>query len=217
VAELADFALVGVFGFLVAVSELCVRYTDAPLRALRTRPAAGYMLVNVLATIAALAAMKAFDLRFGTTTDNVRWARVVIAGFGAIAFFRSSFFLGRHDSKRGGPVRVLQALLDASDRAIARQRAFQKATGVPAIVAGLTFAEARDALPTYCFGLMAVSDDEQREVGEQIRGLEDTDMPDTTKVEALGLVLINVVGEDVVRRAVQNVKDARDNPATPGG
>lgn len=211
--ELLDFGLVALAGLLVAVAELTSRYPDAPGRALRTWPAGFYILINIGATAGALAALKAFDVRFGTAPENIRWARDVVAGFGAIAFFRSAFFIGRSNAGRG-PLRMLQALLGASDRAIDRQRAEQRADVVRDIAAGLSFADVRDALPTYCIALMSnATDAEQEGLVTQVTALDAADMPDTTKVEALALSLMDLVGEDTLRAAVSNVRAAHDDEA----
>lgn len=196
----------GLFGFIVAAAEIAHRYPDAPTKAIFSPPGLLYIVVNMGATVAALAAMKAFDLRLGVEDDDARWARVVIAGFGAVAFFRSSFFLGRRDTGQG-PVRVLRGILGATDRAIDRHRAEERARAVRPIMAGLTFDQVRDALPSYCLSVMQnVSDEEARELGQQVRAIEMASMTDAAKVETLALTLIQLVGEPVLRTAVKNIR-----------
>ena len=74
-------------------------------------------------------------------------------------------------------------------------------------MAGLTFDQVRDALPSYCLSVMQnVSDEEARELGQQVRAIEMASMTDAAKVETLALTLIQLVGEPVLRTAVKNIR-----------
>ena len=83
-------------------------------------------------------------------------AQVLLAGFGTMAFFRTSLFtlrVGEADVAIG-PAAVLQVILDAADRACDRFRAGPRSSDVIRIMRGVTFERARIALPLHCFALM---------------------------------------------------------------
>jgi hypothetical protein len=55
-----DFILVAALGAVVGAAELVSRYRDAPSGALRSAAAAFYIFLNVAASLAALALIRAF-------------------------------------------------------------------------------------------------------------------------------------------------------------
>jgi hypothetical protein len=199
-------------GGAIGISELISRYRDAPLRALLTQPASLYIAFNAAAAILALAAVRQFHLledKNATDLTNVLILQTVVAGVSAMALFRTSVFTIRvGNSDIGiGPAAFLQILLNAADRACDRTRAKPRATAVQAIMAGISFQKASVALPTLCFGLMQnVSSDEQGAFSSAVRQLKDAPMDDAFKGNSLGLALMNLVGENVLRQAVDMLR-----------
>src|SRR5205823_896422 len=67
--------------------------------ALYTRPALFYILLNIAASVAALALTRAFGWTFGASgkpgDTTVRWTQALVAGIGAMALFRTSLFTDR--------------------------------------------------------------------------------------------------------------------------
>ena len=122
------YVLVGALGAAVAIGELVSHYRDAPMRALATFPALLYIGINAGASLGALALIRAFDWKFGmngTSSDaDVRWTQTLVAGFGALAFFRSSLFIANIGGQDIGigPSAFLQSVLDAADRGVDRAR-----------------------------------------------------------------------------------------------
>src|SRR5688500_17683994 len=86
-----SYVLVCGIGVLVGVGELVSRYRDAPEQAVRTVPAAIYIALNAGASIAAFFLVLAYDMAPGRG-DGPAITRVMLAGFGAMAFFRTSIF-----------------------------------------------------------------------------------------------------------------------------
>jgi hypothetical protein len=225
----ADWVAVALIGAAVGIGELVARYRDAPTRAVFTLPASLYVVINLLAALAALALLRALGVAFGSTagtasTGGVRLdvPQVLGAGFGAMAILRSSVFTARLGDQDVpiGPSSFLQIILDAADRAVDRLRAQARATAVGRIMADVSFAKARTALPTYCFALMQnLPKEDQEQFGRQIAALGAADMADHLKALALGLALMNVVGEDVLLAAITSLADEiRDAaPSPPGG
>lgn len=113
-----------------------------------------------------------------------------------------------------GPAAFLQILLDAADRATDRARARPRATAIKDIMSGISFDRSKEALPSLCFALMqGLTPEEQKSFGFQVAGLEASKMEDTLKSNALGLNLMNLVGEPVLRQAVNIMRS--DIKASP--
>ncbi len=132
-------ALIGV---AVGATEMMARYRDRPFAPMLSLPGIVYIVVN------AGAAALAFYLvpKMGLKLDPVM--HVLLAGLGAMAFFRSGLFtvrLGDADVAVG-PNLILQIMLQALDRSHDRQRAVPRADHTNRIMAGVSFADSRSAI-----------------------------------------------------------------------
>src|SRR5262249_11992187 len=89
-----DYAVVAMLGALVGGAELVSRYRDAPARAVFNLPAAIYIALNVVASLAALIIIRIYGWTFGISSGAaaVRWGQVGCAGTAAMALFRTSLF-----------------------------------------------------------------------------------------------------------------------------
>lgn len=205
------YAAVFAFGTLVGVAELVARYRDAPLSAVTTGAAVVYILINAIAAGFALWLIEVNGWTFGGTAPAaVAAAQVLVAGFGAIAFFRSSLFTLRvgDSDVQIGPSAFLNIILNAADRSVDRARAEARAKAVSEIMAEVSFAKAKDALTTYCLALMQnVPADEADRLGEAVKSLANAAMSEDVKTLNLGLLLMTLVGEEVLRTAVENLGD----------
>ena len=206
-----DYVAVALIGGLVGLGELIARYRDAPGTALRNAAAGLYIGINAAAALAALGLVRAFGWTFGTESgEALRWTQVLIAGFGAMAIFRSALFIVRAgDQDVGvGPSGFLQVVLNAADRAVDRRRAGARAGEVSRAMDGVAFAKAAEALPSYCLALMQnASEDEKVALANQVTLLRDAHMEDRAKSLALRLALMNVVGRGVLEAAVLTLRD----------
>src|SRR5438477_4604314 len=92
-----DDVIVLAIAILIGVGELVSPYRDAPLQALKTPQAALYIAINALAAIGALAALVIFGWTPASSSGPLvtRILRILTAGFGAMAVFRSSLFVVR--------------------------------------------------------------------------------------------------------------------------
>ncbi len=202
---IVDLAIVAWFSGFVAYGELVSRYHDSPARLVGAPPTPFYLLINIAAGIAALLIVN----RLGVTADTKapRLYAILLAGFGAIAFFRTSLFTLRvADADIGiGPSAVLQSLLAAADRMIDRDQAQGRATDVAGIMRDVDFAKARAALPSLCFLLVEnITPSDQEGVRQQIDRLaEAVDVSTDQKAIILGVYLIRQVGAHVLDLAVQ--------------
>jgi hypothetical protein len=188
---------------------LVSRYKDAPLRVLLTVPAVFYIGLNGTAAAIAMAVVHKVPWLSDdgdASAPSRLLIRALVAGTSAMAVIRASLFTIRvgNTDVSVGPAAFLQIILAAADRACDRERAGPRALAMQDIMAGISFQRAKLALPLFCFNLMQnVSADEQRTFGTIVNGLERTEMDDVFKANNLGLQLMNVVGEGVLRQAVK--------------
>jgi hypothetical protein len=203
-----DAAVVAVLGASVGAAELISRYRDAPGRALRCRAALGYVGLNLIAALAALALIHAFDWRFGFAANSaqLRWIRVLIAGFGSMALLRSSLLLIRvgNQDVSVGPAAFLSILLETTDREVDRQRGQARSSEVRSLVADIPWSRARAELPALCLGLMQNATlEEQTALAGAVRDIAAGDLDDDVRVYLVGLELLNFAGIGVLRGAVE--------------
>jgi hypothetical protein len=214
----ARYAAVALFGILVGMTELISRYRDKPTAPLGTVPGLIYIATNAIASIAALWVLQRQNVNFdfgGKLPPEL--GQVLLAGFGTMFLFRSALFVVRvGDSDVAiGPAAVLQIILNAADRACDRLRAGPRSEHVYKIMRGVSFERARIALPLHCLGLMQnVSIAEQTQLMQTIDALASKSMSDEVKAYNLGLLMMNVVGEDVLERAVGVLGPLILGPAT---
>lgn len=202
-----DFAVVLVLGALVGGGELISRYRDAPTKALRSTPALFYLGVNAAAAVSALALVRVFGWTFGVSgnPDALRWVQVLVAGFSAMALFRSSLFVVRAGTQDigVGPSGFLQVVLAAADAAVDRLRGTDRSVVVVKIMKPVSFEKAQSALPTYCIALMQnISAQDLKDLGNGVKSIAADSMDAGAKSLCLGLLLMNYVGDEVLKAAV---------------
>jgi hypothetical protein len=215
----AYYIIASLIGLVVGASELISRYRDEPRAALWSTSSMLYIFVNAGASVIALYFIEVYDWRFGLTTspDGLSITRTLIAGFGALALFRSSLFTIRMDGQPLpiGPGIVLHIILAATDRAVDRMRAAPRAVAAT-IMRGIPFQRAVEALPIFCFAIMQnVSESEQKRIGSELAKLAASSISDQVKAYVLGLTLLDVVGERVLRTAVETLRQDLQKPPEP--
>ncbi len=199
-----DAAIAALLGGVVGASEIVSRYRDAPESAVKTIPAKFYVVLNALASLAALGLIH-HNHWFGD-----RWVQVMMAGVSSMAFFRSSLFLVRAGDKDigVGPSGFLQIFLTAADREVDRIRAKARSGDVGEIMKPVNYVKAFPVLPPYCLALMQnVSPEDQQGLARDLKTLDERQIDPTVKAQLLGLALINVVGVDVLKAAVTALGD----------
>lgn len=197
--DIANYGYVIEIGLLVGGTEMISRYRDDPFAPLVSTPGIFYVLIN------GGAAALAYYLMDPLKVSLPEPMKTLLAGVGAMAFFRSGVFTARVGTTdvQVGPNLVLQVMLQALDRAYDRQRAVPRSTAVTEIMRGVAFDQVKEALPTLCFDLMQnVSATEIAAISAQVSELAGAAMSDDAKMLSLGLALINVVGEDTLRAAL---------------
>lgn len=201
------YLLVFAAGALVGLAELLSRHRDYPRQAALSAPSFGYLVLNGVLSVVALLIVSLSPpdwLKSGTALDPVK--TVLVVGFGAAAFFRSSFFkLRTPDGDISvGPGLIIDVFLKVIDDAVDRKLGEQRLDEASTIMAGVNFAKAAKALPTYCFaGLRRLSPEAQQQAALQIKALNDaSDMDDQTKAVALGLAIMSLTGRPILQKAV---------------
>lgn len=212
-----DYLGVAVFGALVGLAELVARYRDEPARAVNTGPSYLYVAVNALVSVGALAIIHAYGWAPGVSAGTealrgkpvaVRLTQVLLAGFGAMAFLRTSVFTLRISNQDVGigPSAVVQSLLRAVDAAVDRLRALGRDKAVTTIMEQVSFEKAYQVLPAHCLALMQnLPQEDQVALARQVEGISRMNVGDRIKSRFLGLALINIVGEDVLLTAVNSL------------
>ncbi len=203
-AYLTVFVLAALVGF----GELVARYRDAPSDVARRVPALLYVAINGLAGLTALFVIDVFDSTFGAPAGfPALIVQISTAGFTAMAVLRSALFTVRvgDSDVHAGPNALIKIILDAADRAVDRGRAQRRSQAVREIMEKVDFDEAKKKLPSDCVALMQnVTAEEQEAVTKEVTSLESVqDLGNMPRARQLGLVLMNVVGEDVLRESVK--------------
>jgi hypothetical protein len=207
-----DGLIVFLIGSSVGVGELVARYRDEPRRAILTRPAMLYVGINGFASIFALVAIRTFGWTTdaASTDEATRLVNLLLAGFGAMAVFRTSLFVVRVGTNDVGvgPVAFLQILLGATDRGVDRKRASERAEKVVRIMGNLDPSLAYNALPAFAIMLMQnLTLEDQQAIGDQVKALaQPSDVPEQAKILNVGLLLMNFVGEEVLEDAVRGIR-----------
>jgi hypothetical protein len=218
----ADYVIVFVVGGFLGLCELLSRYRDEPFRAVLNLPAIAYIMINAGAALLALLLINVWQPDFGLDpakeAEKLRVIRILVAGLGAMAFFRSSIFnfrIGETDVPLG-PSLIMQVLLDVTDRAVDRGRAAPRGAVVSEVMVDIDFEKASLALPAYCFALMQnVTKEEQSAIGQQVQALNTPNISPPIRSYLLGLVLLNIVGETVLREAIKHLRPHITVPPPP--
>lgn len=208
--DFVDYTLVILLGMLVGFIEIVSRYQDAPFRTALTWPGLFYMLINGLVAGSALWLLRIFGWNFtpeAMDAEFKRWNEVLIAGLGAMALFRSALFvIGKEEREVSvGPNAILQILLSAIDKEVDRYRGQERAASVRAIMQNVHYEDAISDLTVISGALMQnlKSEDQARINISKLRELIDVaSNDDDVRKYLLGLRIIDVVGEDILRQAI---------------
>ena len=200
--------IAGALSGLVGFAELLARYRSDPSFAYKTLAAITYIGINAAAGIGALYLVHAFNWNFGQTKNVTLW-QILVAGFGAVALFRSSLFTTRVGSTdvNVGPSVVLSALLDACDRQVDRQSADKLADVMKdENLVQLDPQAVMTALPVLCLALMQnfAAEDQALLGTELLKIRNDTTLSDATKMRAVVVQLAKFLGDIVVTRVLKN-------------
>jgi hypothetical protein len=211
-----DWSAAILLGVSVGIGELISRYRDEPYRAIISLPAIVYLIVNGAASAGALVLINAFGITFGfdpqdpQTLPELRVTRVLVAGFGAMAFFRSSFFVVRVESQdvQVGPQSFLNAILKATDTAVDRGRALARADEVKRAMKDVDWEKAKSSLPAFCKALRQnLSDTDKNAIDREMQSIQGSDSEKEVKVFNMGLLLMDYMGFRALSAARNTLED----------
>lgn len=199
--------IAGSLAGLVGAAEIVARYRSEPLFALKRATAMVYILINIAAGVGALVLVRAFGWTFGQT-ENVDLWRSLVAGFGALAIFRSSLFVTKigENEVNVGPSQVLTSILAAFDSAIDRKCAEKLADGLSqGQLDKLDPERVMSTLPVLCLALMQnfSSADQALLAGELVKIEQNKTLRPRAKMQATIVQLSKFLGNDLVGKVLQ--------------
>lgn len=201
----AEYAGVSLLGAAVGLGELVSRYKDDPWSAIKSWAGKIYLLINAAAAAGALGLILTYDWKLGASGDAVAPTRLLVAGTGAMALFRSSLFTVRigNADVGVGPSTFLSLILAACDRGVDRKRAESRARDAWRVMHNVDYEKAQVSLPTVSLALMQnLDDNDQTLLANQLdRISKDEDISTHAKALALGLALSRAVGFSVLTEA----------------
>jgi len=212
--------IVGAIAGLVGLAELVSRYRSDPTFVLRKSTAAWlYIGLNAAAGVTALFLIRAFGWTFGQTSNVELW-QILVAGFGAIAFFRSSLFITKigNSTVPVGPALVLGSLLDACDRDVDRKSAEDMSkVMMQDHLGGLDPVTVQYALPVLTLALMQnFQPGEQAQLAADLANVRGDDkLSAEAKMRAVTVQLAKYLGSDLVVHVLTNARDVFVAPTTP--
>ncbi len=192
------------------MTQILSRYRDVPLVVLREWPAWTYVGTNAAAGVLALLVIDATGWTFGDDLKPgvQRGLQTAVAAFGALAVMRTAVLQIRVNDREVnvGPS-LLNALLEFTANGMARKRAGHVDKVVREIMVEVNFDRAKEQLPSYCFSLMRTSEEEQKAVSREITSLDVPTLGNRTKSLLLGIVLLELVGEEMLADAVETLRE----------
>ena len=200
-----DYVIAAALGATVGLAELVSRYRDEPFQAVKSFPGWCYIGLNAAASAGALLLIIVFNVDFSLTGDNLIYARVLAAGIGSMALFRSAVFLHRVGDQdvEIGPASLLKILLGVIDQSVDRVRAEERAKTVEEIMKDVSFKKGGTTLPVLVNALMQrITAEDNERIATKVSLLRDIDISDRMKSITLGLTLMDYVGADVLRSSV---------------
>jgi hypothetical protein len=196
-------------GYGAALAELLSRYSDGVKRIFQLKESNFYLVLNGAIALIAYAAIKQYSL--SGYLENSPLSQAIVAGFSAMALLRSSIAsikLGQ-TTVQAGLAPILQVFLNTVDRAFDRKRSQMNIAEIKEIMKDVDFGKAVKSLPTTCLSLMQnVSHDEGAKMGADVLELENNAMEQEAKAIILGIIINKVTGPDLLRSAVNSLKNS---------
>ena len=123
--------------------------------------------------------------------------------------FRTTLIMG--SSRRAIGVELsqfLENILSATKMEMDRGEMYISIEKVQKIMKDVSFEKAYKLLPLYCFHIMNTPRKQQEQLGEKMKMFYAQPMTDHQKTTLLGIALIEIVGERLLKQAVKNLGDA---------
>jgi hypothetical protein len=218
--RLCVFPLVYAVGALVGVTEILMRFRDEPLWAVNSGPGTVYAVLNGLGSVLAFCLIRYLDIWFGATPDSAigNVLQVLTAGVGAMSFLRSGIFISKASAGDAdialGPAVVLQRILDVLSNQVDRQRAVERDRFIATVAQRLGSGSELTEFAAYAMALMqTLTKEAENSIGEALREIQAGSWSPLRKNQIAALLLLNCVGEDALRAALERMTT---DPAASG-
>lgn len=199
----------GLIGLTVGLSELLNRYKS--FEKLFNGYSIIYIMINFGASVFAYYIIHIYDIKLGDIGKN-ELGYIIVAGVGAMAFLRSSFFnykTGNDKVIEVGPAAFLEIFLNAAQRQFDQVLSDKNLTEMESTMNGINFVSASKDLPIIILSSMRVlTAGEQKELSDEILKLvNDTNTTIEVKNIALGVILLKYTGMDLLKKAVSILRN----------
>jgi hypothetical protein len=200
-----------ILGALVGFAEILSRYRDEPLLTTFTVSGMAYLAINGTISAVAFAVLRRYPTQIFSGLNGDLFLTAVVAGFGAMAVFRSKLFSFKSSDGSEvpiGPAIVLDTILKMIDHKIDRRRATDRQTRVFNSMFGIKdFSGTADYIEASLNSFQNLSEDDKKAISEGIKDLKTrTNWPDTLKCLALGFAFLTVAGDENFDLVVSNIK-----------
>ena len=141
-------------------------------------------------------------------SDKVQNILEVIAiGLDSMIFLRVSLIHIQRDDREIsiGPSYLLNVLLEFTSNRMSRRRAVYIDETVREMMATVDWEKAKKQLPSCCFSLMNTSAEQQKSFSQELTSLGVKSMDENTKKLALGIMLLELFGKDVLESALSSL------------
>lgn len=205
--------LAGACGFSVGMSELLNRYKTFSA-VFSNVYSLLYMLINLLTSVVAYILFKTYNVSLGSIGVH-EVGTSICAGFGAMAFLRSSFFTFKDAGNKVieiGPAAVLAVFLKASEREFTQKLSQNNVKEVAAVMKGLPFLASSKELPLIIIKThRMLSDEEQKALSEEVLNIVNTPgSNEEVKNIILGTIIEKYAGMEYLKTAVASVRSIYD-------
>lgn len=165
------------------------------------------MAINMLAAMLVLMCLMIYNINLGSVGTKMI-GKTMVAGLGAMAFLRSSFFSYKDSGDKTveiGPAALLNVFLRATERQFDQMVASKTLTEIGAIMKGLNFVSASKDLPIIILkSMLILSTEEQTKLSEEIgKLLIDDSTNNEVRNVTLGIIISRYSGIVLLKQAVE--------------
>jgi hypothetical protein len=211
-----------VIGGLVGGAELVARYRDEPWQVIGSPPGLAFIALNAGAAFFALFLLEHF--RHTLAAPNDGFARVMIAGFGAMVVLRSKLLTLRQPGGTDvevGPAFVVESLLSAVNRDVDRRRAGERIDLVTAMADAFKdhdFDAVAQHLVAALLAFQGLDPEERKMLNDRVRDLVEgtgRGLPDRVRFTMVGYDYLTAFGEEAFVTAFDALNKALAAKAGP--
>lgn len=188
-------------GCATALAEIIGKFSDEPLKSLKTSQALYYVLFNGGIASFALFSLVIFEAPIQGAQNQMKY--VLVAGLGSMLIMRSKLFnikVGGEDVSFG-PEQIVKVFFRFMEQAIDRIRAQARIEFVSVVMKDVNFEKVYDYSLTMLESAQTLSEKERGELLECMQKIRENPPEDKQlKAYRLGFLILNSMGEDFVSK-----------------